>query len=76
MQNFEHSDGSEKDKGQRTTDAMVPSQHDCMVERVCQETYVEAQQSVQCLSTGHWSRSFQANFLTHRNAVTTSVKRI
>ena len=26
--------------------------------RVCQEAYVEAQQSVQCVSTGHWSKSF------------------
>ena len=30
--------------------------------RVCQETYVEAQQSVHCASSGHWSRSFQASF--------------
>ena len=26
--------------------------------RVCQEAYVKAQQSVQCVSTGHWSKSF------------------
>ena len=58
MQNLENSDGSEKDKGQKTTDAMVQGQHDCMVLRVYQETYVEAQQSVQCVSAGHWSRSF------------------
>ena len=62
MQNLEQSDGSEKDMGQKTTDAMVQSQHDCMVVRVCQETYVEAQQSVQCVSAGNWSRSFQASF--------------
>ena len=34
------------------------SQHDCMVVRVCQEAYVEAQQNVHCVSAGHWSRSF------------------
>ena len=62
MQNLEHSDGSEKDMGQKTTDTMAESQHDCMVVRVCQEAYVEAQQSVQFVSSGHWSRSFQASF--------------
>ena len=62
MQNLEHSDVSEKDMGQKTTDAMVYSQHDCMVVRVCQEAYVEAQQSLQCVSAGHWSRSFQTSF--------------
>ena len=44
--------------GQKTTDGVVQSQHDCMVIRVCQEAYVEAQQSVQGASAGHWSRSF------------------
>ena len=53
MQNLENSDGSENDTGQKTYDAMVQSQHDCMVVRVCQEIYVEAQQSVQCVSAGH-----------------------
>ena len=62
MQNLEHSDGSEKDMGQKTTDAMVQSQHDWMVVRVCQEAYVETQQSVQCVSAGHRGRSFQASF--------------
>ena len=42
MQNLEHSDGSEKDMGQKTTDAMVQNKRDCMVVRICQETYVEA----------------------------------
>ena len=32
--------------GQKTTDAMVQSQDDCMVVRAGQEAYVEAQQSV------------------------------
>ena len=50
MQNSEHSDGSEKDMGQKTTDAMVQSQHDCMDVRICQEAYVETRQSVQCVS--------------------------
>ena len=36
----------------------VQSQHDCMVIRTFQEAYVEAQQSVQCVSAGHGSRSF------------------
>ena len=31
MQDLEHSDGSEKNKDQTTTDAMVQSQHDCLV---------------------------------------------
>ena len=48
-----------------------------MVVRICQEAYVEARQSVQYVSAGHWSRSFQASFfITNRNAVTTAVKRI
>ena len=46
-----------------------------MVVRVCQETYVEAQQDVQCVSAGHWSRSFKRAFVTHRKTVTTSVKK-
>ena len=62
MQNLEHSDGREKDMGQKTTDALVQSQHDCMVVRVSHEAYVEAQQSVKCVSAGHWTRSFQASF--------------
>ena len=36
-----------KDVGEETTDAMVMSQHDCMVVRTCQKAYVEARQSVQ-----------------------------
>ena len=36
-----------KDVGEETTDAMVKSQHDCMVVRTCQKAYVEAWQSVQ-----------------------------
>ena len=64
MQNLEHSDGSEEDMGQKTTDAMVQSQYDCMVVRICREAYVETQQSVECVSAGHWSRSFQASFCT------------
>ena len=62
MQNLKCSDGSEEDMDQKTTDAMVQSQHDCMVLRVCHEAYVEAQQGVLCVSAGHRSRRFQANF--------------
>ena len=58
MQNLEHPDGGEKDMDQKTTDAVIQSQHDWMVIRVCQEAYVEAQQTVQGVSAGHWSRSF------------------
>ena len=43
-----------KDLAQKKTNATVV--------RVCQETYVETQQSVQCVSAGHWSRSFYASF--------------
>ena len=53
VQKPEHFDRSEKDMGQEATDAMVI--------RICQEDYVEAQQSVQCVSDGHWSRSFEAS---------------
>ena len=31
MQDPEHYDGSEKNMGQTTTDAMIQSQHDCIV---------------------------------------------
>ena len=62
MQDSKHSDGSEKDMGKKTIDAMVQSLHDCMVVRICQKAYVEARQGVQWISAGHWSRSFQASF--------------
>ena len=45
------------------TDAMVQSHHDCMVVRVCQKWYVEAQQSVQFVSDGPRDRSFPTSFL-------------
>ena len=57
MQNPEHCDGSEKDMDQKTTEAKIQSQNDCMVVRICQEAYVEIQQSVKCVSAGH-CRSF------------------
>ena len=47
-----------------------------MVVGICQKAYVEARQSVQWVSAGHWGRSFHRAFVTHRNAVTTAVKRI
>ena len=47
-----------------------------MVVRVCKKAYVEARQSVQWVSAVHWGRSFQRAFVTHRNAVTTAVKKI
>ena len=48
--------------GQKTTDAMFQSQHDCMVVRGCKEAYVEAQQGVQFAPDGHRIKSFQASF--------------
>ena len=75
MQKHEHSDGSEEDMGQKTADAMVYSQLDCMVLRVCQEAYVKHSR-VYCayqLDTG--AGAFKRVFVTHRNAVTTALKR-
>ena len=43
MQNLEHSDAIEQNMGQKATDAMVQSQHDCLVSRVGQEAQVGAQ---------------------------------
>ena len=48
--------------GRKTTDAMIHSQHDCMVVRVCQKANVEAQQNVQFVSDGRWVRMFQTGF--------------
>ena len=62
MQNLEYSDGSEKNRGQKTTDVLVQSQLDCMVVRVCQEAYVEAQHNVQFVSDGNRIESFQTSF--------------
>ena len=36
MQNLKFSDGSEENMGQKTTDARVQSQHDCMIVQVCE----------------------------------------
>ena len=62
MQTFEHSDGCEENMCQKTTDAMVKSQHDCLVVRVCQKAYVEAQQNVQFVSDARRIGSFQTSF--------------
>ena len=61
--------------GQKMTDAMVQSQHDRMVVRVCKEAYVEAQQSVQWYQLDIGAGAFKRAFATHRNTVTTAVKR-
>ena len=58
MQNYKYSVGREENMGQKTGDAVVKSQHDCIVVRVCQEAYCEAQQSVQFVSDGHRIGSF------------------
>ena len=69
MQNLEHSDGSEKDLGQKTTAAMVQSQHDCMVvQSKHSRVYSEYQ-----LDNG--AGAFKRASVTHRKAVTTAVKR-
>ena len=50
-----------------------------MVVRVCQEAYVEARQSVQCVCVYQLdigAGAFKRAFVTHRNAVITAVKRI
>ena len=48
--------------GHKTTDAVVQSQYDFMIVRICQEVYVEAQQSVEFVSDGHRIGSFQTSF--------------
>ena len=53
-----NSDGSEENMGQKTTDTMVQSQHDCLFARVCQEAYVKAQQNVPFVSDGSRIGSF------------------
>ena len=43
VQNLEPCDGSIENMGQKTTDAMVQSQHDCLVVRECQKAYQNVQ---------------------------------
>ena len=62
MQTLERSDGCEENMCQKTTDAMIKSQHDCLVVRVCQKAYVEAQQNVQFVSDGRRIGSVQTSF--------------
>ena len=59
---MEHFDRSNKNMVQNTTDAMIQSQHDYLVVRVCQKAYFEAEQSIHFVSDGHRIRSFQAYF--------------
>ena len=76
MQNLEHSDGNDNDMGQKTTDAMVQNQHDCMVVRVCQKNICRS--TAECTVRISWKLEQEfsgAFFLTHRNAVITAVKR-
>ena len=74
MQNLEHSDVSDKNLGQTTTDAVVQSQHDYMLVRICQKAYVKVRHSAYQLDIG--AGAFERVFITHRNAVTTAVKRM
>ena len=52
----------EKNKGLETTDAMVQSQHDCLVLRVCPRAWVEAQHSVQFVANRLGSEVFKRVF--------------
>ena len=47
--------------GQKTSDPLVQSQHDCLIVRVCQKPNVGKQHRVHFLSDGHRIRSFQAS---------------
>ena len=47
---------------QKTTDATIQGQHDCLVVRVCQKACIETQECVQLVSDGHRIGSFQASF--------------
>ena len=51
------------------TDAMVQSQQDCLVVRICKD------KSVHVVSAGHRIVNFQAKFVMHRNAVNTAKNR-
>ena len=73
MQNLEHSDGNEKDMGQKTTDAMVQSQHDCMVV-LCKNHMSKHSRKYRAYQL-YIGVAFKRAFITHRNAVTTAVKR-
>ena len=66
MQNLEYSDGSKEDMDQKTIDAIVQSQHDRLFSRVCQEAYVEAQQSLQLVPDGNRFGGFQAECSNYR----------
>ena len=65
MQDFEHSDGNKENMGQKTPDAMVQRQNDCVDVRNCQKTYIETHQNAQFVSGGHRIGKFQTSF---RNA--------
>ena len=54
---------------------MIQSQHDSLVLRVCQKTWVEAQHSVQFVANRLGSEVFKQVFVTHLNAVIAAVKR-
>ena len=71
MQNLEHSDGSEENMGQKTTDTLVQRQNDCLVVRVCQEA---CRRTAKC-TDGRRIVAFKRAFVTHRNAKTSAVKR-
>ena len=62
MQNLEHSDGKEENMDQKTTVAMVQSQHGCLVVRVCREAYVAAQQNVKFVSDERGTGRFRTRF--------------
>ena len=61
--------------GQKTTNAIVQSQNYCLVVRVCEETYVEHRSVYSSYQIDIGSGFLKRAFVTHRNAVTTALKR-
>ena len=53
---------SKENLGQKTTNAMIQIQNDCLLVRVCQKAYIEQHQGVQIVLSGYMIRSFQASF--------------
>ena len=74
MQNLERSDGKKENMGQKTTDAMVQSQHGCLIVRVCQKHMSKHSRVCSWHRMDIGSGTFKRAFVTHRIAVTTAVK--
>ena len=59
---------------QKTTDAMVQSQHGCLVERVCQKYMSKHSRMYSLYQTDIGLEAFKRAFVTHWNAVTNPMK--